>query len=127
MFPQMTLDINRAWDNEFDSYPILLTHVETVVLLSRIKGKKSIQVDIDLNDDDLTKIESKATYQQIQEYVQEKHNLKVSSLYIAQVKRKHGIMEAENYNKGTKGSKQPSVTLEKQNAIEDALTYYQMI
>ena len=102
-------------------------HVETVVLLSRIKGKKSIQVDIDLNDDDLTKTESKATYQQIQEYVEEKHNLKVSSLYIAQVKRKHGIMEVENYNKGTKGGKQPSVTIEKQKAIEDALSYYQMI
>ena len=102
-------------------------HVETVVLLSRIKGKKSIQVDIDLNDEDLTKSESKATYQQIQEYVEQKHNLKVSSLYIAQVKRKHGIIEAENYNMGSKGSKQPNVTIEKQNAIEDALTYYQMI
>ena len=55
------------------------THVETVVLLSRTKGKKSIQVDIDLNDEDLTKSESKATYQQIQEYVEQKHNLKVSS------------------------------------------------
>ncbi len=55
------------------------SHVETVVLLSRTKGKKSIQVDIDLNDEDLTKSESKATYQQIQEYVEQKHNLKVSS------------------------------------------------
>ena len=51
----------------------------------------------------------------------------MSSLYIAQVKRKHGIMEAENYNKGTKGSKHPNVTLEMQSAIEDALSYYQMI
>lgn len=101
--------------------------METVVLLSRIKGKKSIQVDIDLNEDDLTTSESKATYQQIQEYVEEKHNLKVSSLYIAQVKRKHGIMEAVNYNKGTLGSKKPSVTIEKQKAIEDALSHYQMI
>ena|SRR5690554_324925 len=56
---------NRKYINSINS-----SHVETVVLLSRIKGKNSIHVDIDLNDDDLTKTESKATYQQIQEYVE---------------------------------------------------------
>ena len=58
-------------------------HVETVVLLSRIKGNKSIQVDIDLNEVDLTKAESKATYLQIQDYVEKNYDLKVSSLYTA--------------------------------------------
>lgn len=57
--------------------------METVVLLSRIKGNKSIQVDIDLNEVDLTKAESKATYLQIQDYVEKNYDLKVSSLYIA--------------------------------------------
>lgn len=57
--------------------------METVVLLSRIKGNKSIQVDIDLNEVDLTKAESKATYLQIQDYVEKNYDLKVSSLYTA--------------------------------------------
>lgn len=69
-----------------ERYDIFFTHsrhVETVVLLSRIKGNKSIQVDIDLNEVDLTKAESKATYLQIQDYVEKNYDLKVSSLYTA--------------------------------------------
>lgn len=51
MFPQMTLDINRAWDNEFDSYPILLTHVETVISLSHKKADTHININVEFGDD----------------------------------------------------------------------------
>lgn len=73
---------------------------------------------------DLTKAESKATYAEIKQYVLEKYNLKVSQLYIAQVKRKHGIIERINYNTGEGKARVP---LEKEKAIEDALKYFQMI
>lgn len=76
------------------------THEETCVLLSKIKSCESITIDIPLDEMDLTKAESKATYPEIREYVKKKYNLNVSSLYIAQVKRMHGIIETENYNKG---------------------------
>ena len=69
MFPQMTLDINRAWDNEFDSYPILLTHVETVALLSKLNVDKHINTEIDLDELDLASAENKVTYAQIKEWL----------------------------------------------------------
>ena len=78
---------------------------------------------------DITAAESKATYEEIKAYVVE-HNdgMKVSNLYIAQVKQKHGIIERENYNK-PKSEKdgQPECPKEKEIAIEDALKYFQMI
>jgi hypothetical protein len=55
MFPQMTLDINRAWDNEFDSYPILLTHVETAVILSKKNANARNCVEIDVGAEDYCK------------------------------------------------------------------------
>ena len=82
---------------------------------------------IELDEMDLTKAESKATYAEIKDYVLEKYNLKVSQLYIAQVKRKHGIIERINYNVGESKAKVPQVPLEKEKAIEDALRYFQMI
>ena len=82
---------------------------------------------IDLDEMDLTKAESKATYEEIKEYVLEKYNLKVSQLYIAQVKRKHGIIERINYNMGEGKASVLQVPLEKEKAIEDALRYFQMI
>lgn len=75
-------------------------HVETCVLLSKLKSTQHIKVEIDLDEMDLTKAESKATYAEIKQYVLEKYDLKVSQLYIAQVKRKHGIIERINYNTG---------------------------
>ena len=81
----------------------------------------------DLDEMDLTKAESKATYEEIKEYVLEKYNLKVSQLYIAQVKRKHGIIERINYNMGEGKARVLQVPLEKEKAIEDALRYFQMI
>ena len=78
-------------------------------------------MEIDLDEMDLTKAESKATYAEIKEYVLEKHRLKVSQLYIAQVKRKHGIIERVNYNVGEGKAKVPQVPMEKEKAIEEAL------
>lgn len=75
----------------------------------------------------LTKAESKATYAEIKEYVFDKYDLKVSQLYIAQVKRKHGIIERINYNIGESKKRVPQVTPEKEAAIEDALRHFKMI
>lgn len=100
---------------------------ETVVLLSKLKSTKSIEVEIKLDEMDLTQAESKATYAEIKEYVLENTGLKVSQLYIAQVKRKHGIIERINYNTGSGKAKIPQVPLEKEQAIEEALRHFKMI
>ena len=84
-------------------------------------------MEIGLDEMDLTKAESKATYAEINEYVLEKHRRKVSQLYIAQVKRKHGIIERVNYNVGEGKAKVPQVPMEKEKAIEEALRHFQMI
>ena len=102
-------------------------HVETVVLLSKLKSTKTIEVDLELSELDLTKAESKATYAEIKQYVLEKFDLKVSQLYIAQVKREFGLIERINYNVGEGKNHVPQVTPEKRDAIIDALKYYQMI
>ena len=76
-------------------------HVETVCLLSKLhEAKHHVNVTVDMDELDVTSAESKATYEEIKQYVAE-HNdgMKVSSLYVAQVKQKHGIIERENYNK----------------------------
>lgn len=102
-------------------------HVETCVLLSKLKSTPHIEVEVALDELDLSKAESKATYEEIKEYVLENTGLKVSQLYIAQVKRKHGLIERINYNQGDGKAKVPQVTLEKEKAIEDALRHFQMI
>ena len=102
-------------------------HVETVVLLSKLKSAKSIEVKIELDEMDLTMAESKATYDKIKQYVLDKTGLRVSQLYIAQVKRKHGLIERINYNVGDGKAKVPQVPLEKEKAIEDALRHFKMI
>ena len=109
-----------------DQFP-WTANIETCVLLSKLKSTQHIKVEIDLDEMDLTKAESKATYAEIKEYVLEKHGLKVSQLYIAQVKRKYGIIERVNYNVGEGKAKVPQVPLEKEKAIEDALRYFRMI
>lgn len=76
----------------------------------------------------LTSAESKATYEEIREYVLKHTGLKVSPLYIAQVKQKHGIIERKNYHKPkSENTKQPQCPLEKEKAIEDALRFFGMI
>ena len=87
-----------------------------------------IEIDLDLDELDITAAESKATYPEIKEYVLNHHGLKVSSLYIAQVKRKCGLEVGENYNlPSPNGRPQPQVPPEKEAAIRDALKYYAMI
>ena len=102
-------------------------HVETCVLLSKIKSTQHIEVEINLDEMDLTKAESKATYEEIKEYVLKNYGMNVTNLYIAQVKRKYGIIERINYNLGEGKTRVPQVTAEKEEAIEDALRHFQMI
>ena len=103
-------------------------HVETIVLLSKLKSSKHIEVELKMEELDLTAAESKATYDQIKEYVLEKAGLKVSNLHIAQVKDKHGLEKRENYNlPKSNDARQPKCPEEKKKAIEDALVYFQMI
>ena len=105
-------------------------HVETVCLLSKLhEAKHHVNVRLDMDEMDLTVAESKATYEEIKKYVAE-HNdgMKVSNLYIAQVKRKCGIELAENFNiPRSEGAKQPQCPKEKEEAIIGALKAFQMI
>lgn len=103
-------------------------NVETVVLLSKLNTKQHIEVELNLDELDLTAAESKATYEEIREYVLEHTGLKGSHLYIAQVKQKYGIIERENYNKPkSENSRQPKCPPEKEAAITEALKHFGMI
>ena len=103
-------------------------NVETVCLLSKLNAKQHIEVDIHMDELDLTDAEKKATYSEIKEYVLEHTGLKVSSLYIAQVKQKCGIIERENYNKPkSDDAKQPQCPPDKEKAIKEALKHFGMI
>ena len=107
----------------------LSTHVETVCLLSKLhEAKHHVNVTLDMDELDITSAESKATYEEIKAYVLEKHGLQVTNLYIAQVKRKCGIIERENYNKPkSEDAKQPQCPEDKEKAIKDALEYFGMV
>ena len=103
-------------------------HVETVVLLSQQKPDDTIEIDLDLDELDATSAELKATYQEIKDYVLKESGLKVSSLYISQVKRKCGIEVGENYNlPKSENARVPQCPKEKEEAIKAALKYYAMI
>ena len=103
-------------------------HVETVCLLSKLQSKEHIEIEVKMDELDLTSAESKATYEEIKAYVLEHTGLKVSHLYIAQVKQKYGIIERENYNKPkSENAKQPQCPLEKEKAITEALKHFGMI
>ena len=104
------------------------THVETVVLLSQQKPDDTIEIDLDLDELDVTSAELKATYQEIKDYVLKEFGLKVSSLYISQVKRKCGIEVGENYNlPKSENARVPQCPKEKEDAIKAALKYFAMI
>lgn len=110
-----------------DQFP-WTANVETVVLLSQRKPDDVIEVEIELGEMDLTSAESKATYAEIKDYVLKEHGLKVSNLYISQVKRKCGIEVGENYNlPKSEDSRQPQCPEEKEKAIKDALDHFGMI
>ena len=103
-------------------------HVETVCLLSKLKSTQHIEVELDMDELDLTAAEKKATYDEIKDYVLEHSGLKVSSLYIAQVKQQCGIIERENYNKPkSEDAKQPQCPPDKEKAIKEALQHFGMI
>jgi 23S rRNA (uracil1939-C5)-methyltransferase len=109
----------------FDLFP-MTGHVETVVCLSRKKVNDRINFDINIEalPDRVSKT---ATYAEIKAYVLEHYGLKVSSLYIAQIKEKHGIKERENYNIGEGKSKELICPPEKEEAITNALKHFNMI
>ena len=103
-------------------------HVEAVLLLTKLHIERHIEVDVSMDELDVTAAESKATYNEIRDYVWEHYQLKVSNLYIAQVKQKYGIIERENYHKAkNENAKQPKCPKEKEDAIVEALKHFQMI
>ncbi|MCI9254151.1 MAG: class I SAM-dependent RNA methyltransferase [Lachnospiraceae bacterium] len=110
-----------------DQFP-WTANVETVCLLSKLHSDQHIEVELQMDELDLTAAESKATYEEIKDYVLEHTGLKVSSLYIAQVKEKCGIIERANYNlPKSENSRQPKCPPEKEKAIRDALEHFRMI
>lgn len=113
-------------DNGIFIHAIVPRHVETVCLLVR---RNSLHIDIDVDVEEmLQEKRGQATYPQIKDYVLEHSGLKVSSLYIAQVKQKCGIIERENYNKPkSEDAKQPQCPPEKEEAIKEALRHFGMI
>ena len=101
---------------------------ETVVLLSQQKPDDHIEIEINLDEIDATSAETKATYKEIEEWVQEHYGFHVTNLNIAQVKQKYGIIERENYNRPkSENSRRPGTTPEKEKAITEALKYFKMI
>ena len=104
-------------------------HVETVVLLSKGEvDSKKIRVEFSLEDMDMSEFQDGATYPQIKEYVLEHTGLKVSNLYISQIKRKCGIGVGKNYNlPKSEDSRQPQCPQEKEKAIREAFKYFGMI
>lgn len=109
-----------------DMFPFT-AHIETVVLLSQRRPDTHIDIKLDLSELDVTAAETKATYQEIKDYVFDKHGLKVSTLYISQVKAKCGIIERECYNKGEGKSRVPQCPPDKEEAIMDALRHFRMV
>ena len=105
------------------------TTVETVVLLSKGEvDSKKIRVEFSLEDMDMSEFQDGATYTQIKDYVLEHSGLKVSNLYISQIKRKCGIEVGKNYNlPKSEDSRQPMCPPEKEKAIREAFKYFGMI
>ena len=107
----------------------LSTHVETVVLLSKeMVDSRKVKVDFSLENMDLSEFKGKATYEQIKAYVLEQTGLKVSSLYIAQIKKKCGLDVGENFNLAkSENTRQPQCTPEKEDAIMQAFRHFGII
>ena len=128
------LSLNGSWICSFvqtelsDVLSEQSCHVETVVLLSQQKPDDTIEIDLDLDELDAISAELKATYQEIKNYVLKEFGLKVSSLYISQVKRKCGIEVGENYNlPKSENARVPQCPKEKEDAIKAALKYFAML
>ncbi len=130
MLKQINFNFPVYYDGEVGKEIRLLNEntVETVVLLSQQKPDDTIEIDLDLDELDATSAELKATYQEIKDYVLKEFGLKVSSLYISQVKRKCGIEVGENYNlPKSENARVPQCPKEKEEAIKAALKYFAMI
>ena len=124
----MNKEIEKILKERFETDSLVsIATIETVVLLSQRRPDAHIDIKLDLSELDVTAAETKATYQEIKDYVLEKFGLNVSSLYISQVKTKCGIIERENYNKGKEGHRVPQCPKEKEDAIMDALQHFKMI
>ena len=124
-FKELGYEVEEA--TPVDLFP-RTAHVETVVQLVRKKPDTYIEITVDMDELDLTSSEAKATYDEIKDYIFDKHCVKVSSLYIAQVKQKHGIIERDCYNNSKKDNpKQPQCPPEKVKLIEEALRHFKMI
>lgn len=96
--------------------------------MSKLDVDQHIKIKLDLDELDLTAAESKATYEDIQSYVEKEHELKVSNLYISQIKRKYGLEVGKNYNVSKKENQVvPHCPQDKEEAIRDALRHFQMI
>ena len=120
--------ISRLNAEERDIIERLYFNDETVVLLSKLNTEHHL--DIEIGEDELSEIDfsKDATYGEIKKYVLDKYGLKVSSLYIAQIKRKHGLIEREDYNFSKKENQRvPNCPEEKEKAIEYALEHFGMI
>ena len=122
------VDSNEVWNNKVDLCPDSC-YVETVVLLSKGEvDSKKIRVEFSLEDMDMSEFQDGATYTQIKDYVLEHSGLKVSNLYISQIKRKCGIEVGKNYNlPKSEDSRQPMCPPEKEKAIREAMKYFGMI
>ena len=122
------VDSNEVWNNKVDLCPDSC-YVETVVLLSKGEiDSKKVRVEFSLEDMDMSEFQDGATYPQIKEYVLEHTGLKVSNLYISQIKRKCGLEVGKNYNlPKSEDSRQPMCPPEKEKAIREAFKYFGMI
>ena len=113
---------------EMNPERIVYVSCDSATLASQQKPDDTIEIDLDLDELDATSAELKATYQEIKDYVLKEFGLKVSSLYISQVKRKCGIEVGENYNlPKSENARVPQCPKEKEDAIKAALKYYAMI
>ncbi|MDD7129054.1 MAG: 23S rRNA (uracil(1939)-C(5))-methyltransferase RlmD, partial [Prevotella sp.] len=127
------LNLFKEHYNFSDIYPVdmfpFTTSCETVVLLSKGEvDSKKIRVEFSLEDMDMSEFQDGATYPQIKAYVLEHSGLKVSNLYISQIKRKCGIEVGKNYNlPKSEDSRQPQCPPEKEKAIREAFKYFGMI
>ena len=104
------------------------THVSTENLLTQIKTDSFIEINLDIDELDLTAAECKATYQEIRQYILDKYGAKIPNLYIAQTKRKFGMEVGANYNLSKKDSHSvPQCPPEKELMIIEALKHFRMI
>ena len=102
--------------------------METVALLSKLRSEHHIKVDLQMDELEATLAETKATYVEIREWIQERYGFHVSNLNIAQIKRKLGIIERENYNLlKSENPRVPRCPIEKEAAIVNAFQAFQMI